>query len=70
MSSEEFEKCPGCGENRKDDWWVPDEEWKRYVPPELWGENLCVDCYLKFVRYMILKDSSDPSRAVNPLESV
>ena len=29
---EEWEKCPRCLEDRKTDWWVPDAEWKRYVP--------------------------------------
>lgn len=67
ISLEGWERCPVCGHNRTDDWWVPDDEWMRYIPPELWGSNLCVWCYLNFVKYIILKDSSNPSRAVNPL---
>lgn len=63
-----FDKCPICGIECEIDWWVPDEEWKLYVPPELQGENLCIPCYLKFVEYKIRKDSSLPSTAVNPRE--
>ena len=51
-----FDKCPRCDEERKDDWWVPDSEWKRYVPEELWGSNLCLTCYLTFVGETIVEE--------------
>lgn len=51
--ADEWAKCPRCGEDRKDDWWVPNTEWNRYVPVKWLDENLCVDCYVYFVRYKI-----------------
>lgn len=54
--SDEWEKCPRCHEDRKDDWWVPDAEWKRYVPQKWWVENLCVSCYLFLVRLRIQEE--------------
>jgi len=64
-----FDKCPICGKECFIDWWVPDEEWKRYIPKELRAENICISCYLKIVEYRIRKDSSHPNIAKSPFQA-
>lgn len=37
--------CTTCGEPFPEFFNVPDEEWEKYVPPNLQGEVLCKICY-------------------------
>lgn len=39
--------CEYCGEKYPNMFTVPDEEWEKYVIPELQRKVLCVDCYEK-----------------------
>lgn len=38
-------KCGLCGEQFPKDFKVPDDDWKKYVVPELQDKVLCRECY-------------------------
>lgn len=37
--------CMRCGKVNPRLFHVPDEEWQKYVPPSVRGQNLCLKCY-------------------------
>ena len=39
--------CFLCGKREPEDFYVPDEEWKKFVPPNLKKEILCKPCYIR-----------------------
>lgn len=43
--------CARCLEKWPDFFTVPDEEWTRYVPPDLRGKVLCGPCYDLIVQW-------------------
>jgi len=38
-------KCGLCGQQWPEDFKVPDDDWKKYVIPQLQDETLCQECY-------------------------
>jgi len=40
--------CAACGALEPEMFMVPDDEWRKYVVPELQGEMICIDCYNRY----------------------
>ena len=53
--------CDRCLRLEPEMFWVSNEEWQANVPPDLWHETLCLECYVLVAGWMADARASRPS---------